>query len=121
MKGKEITDINEALKRVDYRMWFTDDLVNSYLPSFEKKYAKLKNESEKKDVLNEATLCVLNYSLLVYHIYENSLTFRKAIQTDPKLNGNFNMIKEWLDGTKAKSGVDEFIKKISEKGVNHDI
>jgi len=107
-KKDEITDFEEALTRVDYRDWFTDTIVNNYLPSFEKRY-KTVNEEDKEDVFEEAKVCILNYSLLVYYIYPNSEKFRKAVDGNPELSRNFRTISTWLEGMDARKYADEFM------------
>jgi hypothetical protein len=107
-KRDEITDFEEALTRVDYRDWFTDTIVNNYLPSFEKRY-KTVNEEDKEDVFEEAKVCILNYSLLVYYIYPNSEEFRKAVDGNPELKRNFRTISTWLEGMDARKYADDFV------------
>lgn len=108
MAGRELTN-TEAMKRVDYRLWFTDKIMNEYLPSFEKRYKLAKNEGEKKYVLDEAGACVLNYALMVYYLYERMPQFRKAIDSDSELRMNFGTMKKWLDARGAKKGADEYV------------
>ncbi len=109
MAGREITDPSEAVKRVDYRAWFSDSVVNGYLASFSKRYARAKGEGEKKEISDEANRCVLNYALLVYHLYEKSPNFKKSIVSDGELKRNFIAIKKWLDTTGAKKGADDYV------------
>lgn len=111
MTGQELTP-KDAMKRADYRLWFTDKIVNEYLPSFEKRYKAAKNEDERKYVMDEANMCVLNYSLMVYYLYEMVPHFKKAIDTSTELKKNFSTIKRWLDENDARKGADEYVDEV---------
>ena len=108
MKRKEITNLEDAKKYVEYKMWFTDSVIKKYLPSLEKAYSG-GGKKEKEGIIEEAKMHVLNYAFLVYYIYPNSEKFKNEINSSKELSKNFASIQKWLDDNKVKKYADNLL------------
>ncbi|MBM3229329.1 hypothetical protein FJZ26_02760 [Candidatus Parvarchaeota archaeon] len=108
-KGREITNIEEAEKYVDYRQWFSDKLAKDYIETFPKRFSAVSSDSDRQYIYQEAQNVLTMYSLLVYYTYSQNTSFRKAIDSNKEFRSNFAMIKKWLEQNNGKQIADSFI------------
>ena len=109
MKGKEITDLEEAKKHVDYREFFRDIFVKEYSEILGDLYDKSKNEEERSEIRKNASVYLLNYGLIVYFLCGKKPGLKESIDAVPELKKNFYMIKRWLDKNNIEEHTREYL------------
>lgn len=93
-------------------------MVKEYLPSFNQRWKKAKNGKEMQLILKEATMVVLDYSVLVYYMYEKSAELRNAVKNSKELKGNFDSVKKWLDAEGTKKYAASYVETVAAAAKN---
>ncbi len=108
-KGREITNLEEAEKYVDYKQWFSNKLAKDYIETFPKRFSSVNSDSDKQYIFQEAQNVLTMYSILVYYTYSQNQSFKQAIDSNKEYKSNFSMIKKWLEQNNGRQIADSFI------------
>jgi hypothetical protein len=101
--------MQEALKSVDYKMWFTDEYAKDYLEMLQKGFLHSHIQG-RLSILDQTSTLLAMYSILIYKLYPVHDELRNEIESDQQLKANFQMIKGWLDQNDGDRIADETMK-----------
>jgi len=110
-------NVREEEEPHDYWMMFTDTFSKDYLNSIHNQFANAKDEKRRQSLMLEAQTAMRAYAVLVYCVYPLEPEFRKKIDSDRELSGNFDRMHQMLEQYGGSKIAKEYFEVLGVTGV----